>query len=616
MKKVIGVTLTAILAASIFFSACSGGGDNPASPLSNPDGIIIPQEDAAKPDTELVKEANAALSEGDYTKAVNKFRYAYTKKTSDSNKIFYALTEIALLSIDDTVVDLMRNKVGATSYPATLNALFNTEWAKDKAQTLLGSEWSKNFPSYMSFPIYTATQNNDGTLIRVSGTRTNTFDYNTTRSISYVLDEGEWWNVYNLSEFKNITLSSFLINNITPDANGPYLVWRDSIKDASVAAEFRYNASFSYDKAVPGKTSTLPILAMPSWVTSIDSYKSKLIGTTLSAETWGLLLFANAVTNNENGLNDIVDKLLPVVHAKSEKIKGIVDSLGDETARLEASFIKALNLTEWLGEDAFDISKTEMNLLVAALEGFDAILHFAASYDLSANLKAAQGDIGSKSTILKMIKASTTSQTIANRNSDKLASSKALFIDGLGRTISSYDSIKSSTRYPQIIKDNLDQYGEILYDGAVKAKNAIENGAILFIPEKLEGKAFPTDLNSAFFGIDMGKAFTPGYLTKFYERSDDLSKVKLYYKRVVTTINASPSYTRTETEGPLTEITDIDEFFNSTINDAGWRNNGGTSTEITYNVGVLANYSVLSAALPSANNIAEKVKFMEFWQLH
>lgn len=603
-----------LLAFALVFASCSNSAEGSGGGTQTGDEITIPPEDAAKSDTQLVKEANAALSEGDYTKAVNKFRYAYKKRPTDSNKIFYALTEIALLSVDDTVVDIMKNKVGATSYPATLNALFNTEWAKDKSQTLLGSEWSKTFPSYESYPIYTATQNNDGSYIRASGTRTSTYDYNTTRSISYILDDGEWWIGWNHSSYKKITSGSYL-TNVTPDANGPYLVWRDSTKDTSVAAEYRYNATHSYDKAVPGKTNTLPILAVPSWVTSIDSYKSTLIGTTLSAETWTYLLFANAVTNNENGLNDVIDKLLPVVHKKSETVKGVVDSLGNETATLEASFIKALNLTEWLGEDAFEIGKPEMNLLVAALEGFDAVLNYAASYDLSANLKAAQGDIGSKQTVLKMVKASVSSKTLTNRDSEKLASSKALFLDGLNRLISSYNSIKSSTRYPQIIKDNLDQYGEILYDGGVKAKAAIENGSVLYIPEKLEGKAFPADLNSALFGIDMGKVFTPGYLTKFFERSDDLSTVKLYYKQVVTTTNTS-TYARTETEGPLTEITDIDTFFNNTISDAGHQSGSGSYTDTSYSVGVLANYSVLSAALPSANNIAEKIKFMEFWQLH
>ena len=168
MKKLFLV----LLAFALVFASCSNSAGGGSGSGTQPgDEITIPPEDASKTDTQLVKEANTALSEGDYTKAVNKFRYAYKKRPTDSNKIFYALTEIALLSVDDTVVDVMKNKVGATSYPATLNALFNTGWATDKSQTLLGSEWSKTFPSYESYPIYTATQANDGNYIRVSGTR-------------------------------------------------------------------------------------------------------------------------------------------------------------------------------------------------------------------------------------------------------------------------------------------------------------------------------------------------------------------------------------------------------------------------------------------------------------
>lgn len=601
MKKILGLSLCVLLATSFACISCSGGGDdNPANPPSYTEELS--PEDMAKTDAVLVKEANSDLSNGNYKSAVDKFRVAYRKNPSDANKIYYALTEIAILSVDETVVDIIKNKLGATSYPSTLNALFNSEWAKDKSQPVFGNTGTKTYPIYESEYFGKFVQDSNGSYIRVSGTPTNTSSTET-RYFRYTLYNGEWKSSWGY------------LTNITPDANGIYLVYRDSTKDASVSADYRYNVSGGEYKAVLGKKSyTLPELAVPSWVTSQDIYKAKLIGTTQSFETWIGLLYANAVTNSENGINDSVDKLLPVIHKKNETIKGIVDSLGTGTATLEPSFLSSLNLTELLGEDAFTIGKTEMNLLSAALEGIDAVLHYAASYDLSANLKMAQTDIYHKQNIIKLVKNCVTAKTLTNRDSQKMEESKKLFIDALGRIISSYDGIKTSTTYPQVIKDNIAEYGDILYDGAVKAKAALENGSVLWLPEELKGKTFPADINSAKVGFDMGKLFAPGYLTKLFERSDDLSTVKIYYKRFQT-ITSIPSYEKNETSGEITEISDIDAFFNTTINDAGYTNNGTSSTEIWYQVGILANQSVLSAAMPSAQNLAEKYKFITSFEI-
>lgn len=696
MRNSLAMTLCAALLASFSFIGCSGGDDNPVyfpiSPVNT--GITIPQEDMAKTDSVLVNEANTALANGEYKTAVDKFRSAYAKNPSDANKIYYALTELAMLSVDETVVDIVRNKIGMTSYPAEMNALLNSAWAKDKNQTILGSGWTKTYPRYERAPFFKAIQDDNGSLIRVSGTRTKTWsaearfllgawengewrvlttfevltnmipdangpylvprdstkdasvsaayrysqiypatqDVNgyyirvsgtptntwgtETRYLSYILVNGEWTSSSSDGVIQYLT-------NVTPDTNGPYLVFRDETKDASVSANYNYNVNmFIYDyKVVPGDPITLPELAVPSWVTSIDSYKSTLIGSTLSFDTWGYLLYANIIANNESGFNDIIDKLLAVVHKKSETIKSIVDTIGVGTATLEPSFIASLNLKEFFGDDGFTISKTEMNVLVSALEGIDAVLNFVASYDLSGNLKAAETDSAAKQNTLKTIRNCVTSKTLASRDPTKMAAAKLLLSDALGRAISSYNSIKTSTTYPQVIKDNIAKYGDFFYDGAVKAKAAIESGSVFYIPKTMEGSAFPTDLSSAAFGIDMGKIFTPGYFTNYFERSADLSTIKFYYKRIekTVTMTTSPTFSmnQTETASELTEITDIDAFFNTTISDAGFTYNTTssttTTTKISYHVGLLANQGVLSAALPNGiENATEKIKFMDF----
>jgi len=619
MKKVLFVPLMLVL----FFSSCSSpAGGSGGSVSQGNGGTPIPAEDVSKSDTELVNEANTALSEGDWQQAINKFRIAYQKNPSDANKIYYALTEFATLSVDSTIVEIMRNKLGVTSYPATLNALFNSEWAKDKSQTALGGSWAKPYPRYKSYSIYKPKKDVNGEYIRVSGTRTNTYSYSSSiQYLSFIFDGSEWWDAWSYSDYKKDYSGTYL-TNVTPDENGSYLIYKYSMSNVSASFYYSVNWSDTNYKAVPGEAIILPELAIPSWVTSQDSYKSTLIGTTLSFESWRKLLNANIVTNNGTGLNDTIDQLLSAVHKKSESIKNIVDSLGDETAMLEPSFLTSLNLTYLLGEDAFEISKTEMNLLTSALEGIDALLHFMASYDLRANLKAAETDTSPKKNILKIIRNSVTSQTLANRSPEKLASSKILFIDALNRVISSYNSIKTSTKFPQVIKDNITKYGDILYDGAVKAKVAIQNGSVLYVPEKLEGTAFPSNLASSAFGIDMGKVFTPGYFTKFFERSSDLSTIKFFYKKTVRTSTTNKStwtWNETKTESDLIEITDIDTFLNVTTSDAGWKNEENSEsyvyTSVWYQVGILANQDVFSDALPSITNVVEKIKFIELFQI-
>ncbi len=623
MKKTIGKVLTALLATTIFFSACSGGGDNPASPFQpvTIDGITISPTDTLKTDSQLVSEANTELSNGNYQQAIDKFRVAYAKNPNDENKIYYALTELAALSVDETIVDIIRNKLGAKSYPATMGALLNSAWAKDKKQSVLGSGWTKSYQKSKSYPLMEFVQDDNGPYIRASGQPTNS-PSSENRYIQGILYDGEWWPYFFYMDIKK-EYSGFYLTNVTPDKNGQYIVLRDSSKDASVPTDCRFNMpNIIKRKNVGGSDSfTLPELAVPSWVTSLDSYKSTLIGTTLSAESVGYLLYANIISNNENGLNDTVDKLLFAIHKKSEFIKGIVDTLGNGTAKLEASFIKSLNLQEFLGEDALEISKTEMNALVSALECVDAILHYISAYDLSANLKAAETESGTKQNTLKTIKNCVTAQTLASRDPEKISAAKTLALDALSRVISSYTNIKTSTRYPQVIKDNVSKYGDIFYDGAVKAKAAIENGSVFYIPKTLDGTAFPSDLASAAFGIDMGKVFTPGYFTKFFERSADLKTIKFYYKRFEQAVTYGSSFSMNNTESELTEITDVDTFFNTTLNDAGWtlnyNGNGtiGSTTSVWYKVGMLINYGILSSVLPSAQNIAEQYKFIDFIEI-
>ena len=672
-------------------------------PTVTESSIEIPAEDASKTDSVLIKEANAALVAGDYDTAVAKFKSAWKKNPSDANKIYYALTELVTLSTDKELSDIIKNKLGVTDYPATLNAIFTTDWLKE-------------YPRIKKIYAEKCEKNPAGSYLRVSGTPTSTYD-NGSLSVHYILYDGGGIDIWHYS--------GGYLTNITPDANGKYLIsfssYYDTLDTSSYAAraqtavaDYLYNCSSNYsdgtytytvtksdsgnyvrlngtenssytglsvaykfadekwnntytyltdctlsssgnylvDKSrfcsyyaynlaktglnladylydagdgyktnLFGSIDTIPALATPSWASSTDYYKNTLIGTTQSYTTWWYLLYANAVTNHENGFNDTIDSLLSIFDKMTTAIKGIVDLLGTGTATLEPEIIANLKLTKILGEEAVSFGKTEMNVLVSALESMDAVLNFAASYDLSADLNIAKvGFDRTSEDLLNIINSCVTAKTLTVRDANKMTAAKTLFVDALSRLITSYDDIKSSTTYPQAAKDKIAEYGDLIYDGAIKAKSAIENGTVLYVPNfKKNPKIFPTSADTAAFGIDMGKIFTPGYFTRAIERSDDLATIKFYYKRIEETDGSATNYRTITTESALTEITNISDFFANTIKDAGSTytyDSSYTRTCIRYKVGILANNKIITDALPgSQTSIVEELRFIPLFTI-
>jgi hypothetical protein len=395
--------------------------------------------------------------------------------------------------------------------------------------------------------------------------------------------------------------------------------------------------SSHYRKSLLGKAVYVPELAIPEWVKSTDYYQDSLVKTTQTYKTWLYLLYANVVTNCDNGFNNTIDKLLSVIHSKTETIKAIVDSLGTGTATLDAEFIANLKLTKILGEDPVDFGKPEMNVLTAALEACDAVLNFAASYDFSANLKAAEVDFDSTKdadAILNIVNDCVTSTTLSVRDSSKLTTSKTLLSSALTRLISTYNDIKNSNNYPQAAKDKIDEYGPFLLDGATKAKTALNNGTVFYLPQNPKANTFPTSASDAAFGIDFGKIFTPGYFTDIIKRSSDKEKIKIYYKRYEDSYSYSSEngYKTVKSESDPTEIeTTIEEFVKTIASDAdnSYSSSNSSSsgsysysvTRIWYDIGIMADSDIITNALPgiadSQRNsaIVDKMRFFKLFTI-
>lgn len=182
----------------------------------------------------LLDEGIDLLLDGKYDEGVAKIRTAYNNEKNDETKMYYALAELATISTDTSVADILKNNFGVTSYPSTLNALINGEWLKDYAET----DWTD---------VYTLkdSENSDydwDVFYRVSGTESSKHDGDDRVAVSYVLDEDKEWSVaYYYYGY------DFYIKDIKFDENGKYLICKqympESIKEKIPDSAKEYDIS-------------------------------------------------------------------------------------------------------------------------------------------------------------------------------------------------------------------------------------------------------------------------------------------------------------------------------------------------------------------------------------
>lgn len=76
---------------------------------------------------DLIDNGYDALEQGDIDSAVAAFKAAYIAEKSNETRMYAALAQLAAISVNSDVVDLMRNRLGFIKYPEKLNALINQE---------------------------------------------------------------------------------------------------------------------------------------------------------------------------------------------------------------------------------------------------------------------------------------------------------------------------------------------------------------------------------------------------------------------------------------------------------------------------------------------------------
>ena len=472
----------------------------------------------------LLDEGIDLLLDGQYDEGVAKIRTAYNKEQNDETKMYYALAELATISTDESVSNILKNNFGVTSYPSTLNALINGEWLKDYAET----DWTD---------VYTLkdSENSDydwDVFYRVSGTECSKYDDDDRVAVSYVFDEDKEWSVaYFYYGY------DFYIKDIKFDENGKYLICKhympESMKSKIPDSAKEYDISWEKEKkiAVLSKSEKAPSFNLPDWLKDSEHYKDTLVKSTQTASSIQILLLGNLIHCNPNGANELVDNILTVFNEKFENAKKITASMSENSVLIPSKVISALCLDEALGDYSVRVGKAELNVLISSLQILKATFQWLSSYDLSANISSLKVLFNDNQNNLELIRKIGTEKSLSVRNENAMAASKQTFIESIEILNNSYEYLVSSaSEYPQVAKDEVKRYGNFICTAANKLKTCINDGSIFYIPaenpfETLEWNA--TESNST-FGIDMGKLFTPGYFSNIFEKSG--SELKLICK--------------------------------------------------------------------------------------
>ncbi len=477
--------------------------------------ISVTISSSTKEYKKLLDEGIDLLLDGKYDEGVAKIRSAYNNEKNDETKMYYALAELATISTDTSVADILKKNFGVTSYPSTLNALINGEWLKDYAETA----WTD---------VYTLkdAKNSDydwRIFYRVSGTECSNYDDDDRVAVSYVLDEDNEW-----SEAYFDYGYDFYVKDIKFDENGKYLICKqympESMKEKIPVSAKEYDINWEKEKKiiVLGESEKAPSFNLPDWLKNSEYYKESLVKSTQTASSIPILLLGNLVHCNQNGANELVDKVLKIFNEKFENAKNIAASMSESGVLVPSKVISALCLDEILGDSSVRVGKAELNVLISSLQILKATFQWLSSYDLSANISSLKALFNDDQNSLELVRQMGTEKTLSVRNKDAMDASKKTFIESIEMLNDSYEYlISSASEYPQAAKDEVKRYGDFICNAAKNLKTCINDGNIFYIPtenpfETLEWNA--TESNSS-FGIDMGKLFTAGYFSDIFEKS-------------------------------------------------------------------------------------------------
>lgn len=559
---------------------------------SNVEGTLsVTIKASSKPYKNLLNEGIDLLLEQKYDEGVAKIKEAYNKEQNDETKLYYALAEIATISTDSSVSNIMKNNFGVKNYPSTLNALINGEWLKEYKRGVYEDVYT----------LSEAPADETYYCVKVSGDRC---DWNS---------DGEKCYIYALLDEDNDWISTYAtdvccVKNITLDANGKYLVWAsglpESVKTQITDSTKKYRCSYDHRKRVLSDydSEKFPYFNVPEWLENSDRYNESLIKSTQTSATASLLLLGNLVDCNPNGANGLIDNILKIFDGKFENAKKLADSISEGNVIVPSKVIAALGLEEILGDSSVYIGKAELNVLISSMQILKGTFQWLSSYDLSANIASAKDFFGETPDEWGFFRKLANTNSLKVRNAGAMESSKKTFIEAIEILENSYNYLVSSaSSYPQAAKDEVARYGNVVLAAAEDLNKCLKIGGIFYIPNENPFETLRWNASSSgnSFGIDMGKLFTAGYFSDIFERDGSDLKIDCvvdyyYYKSGRTEENKGTFNLEITSDMKTSDV--IEEAVENKIrqlvgNDYSWM-------EYDARIGLKVNSKLLSDLLP------------------
>lgn len=472
---------------------------------------------SSKPYKNLLNEGIDLLLEQKYDEGVAKIKEAYNKEQNDETKLYYALAEIATISTDSSVSNIMKNNFGVKNYPSTLNALINGEWLKEYKRGVYEDVYT----------VSEAPADETYYCVKVSGDRC---DWNSDGEecwIKALLDEdNEWISCYR-SDF-------YCVKNVKLDENGKYLVYKNSlpqdVREQITDSTKKYRCSDDHRKRVLSDSDSekFPDFNVPEWLEKSNRYNESLIKSTQTSATTSLLLWGNFVECNPTGANGLIDNILKIFDGKFENAKKLAASISEGNVLVPSKVISALGLEEVLGDSSVYVGKAELNVLISSMQILKGTFQWLSSYDLSANIASAKDFFGENPDKWGFFRKLANTNSLKIRNAGAMETSKKTFIEAIEILENSYNYLVSSaSSYPQAAKDEVARYGNVVLAAAEDLNKCLKNGGIFYIPNENPFETLRWNASSSgnSFGIDMGKLFTAGYFSDIFERDGSDLKI-------------------------------------------------------------------------------------------
>lgn len=492
--------------------------------------LSVTIKSSSKPYKKLLNEGIDLLFDQKYDEGVAKIKEAYNKEQNDETKLYYALAEIATISTDSSVSNIMKNNFGVKNYPSTLNALINGEWLKEYKRGFYEDVYTLSEVSDDESYYYTKC-------VKVSGDRC---DWNSDGEKYYIralLDEDNYWISTYATDF-------YYVKNVKLNENGEYLVGVYSLpEELKSQIQKKYTLNYDHEKRVLSDydSTKFPDYNVPEWLKNSDRYKESLVKSTQTSATTSLLLLGNLVECNPNGANELIDNILKIFDGKFENAKKLAASISEGNVLVPSKVISALRLEDVLGDSSVYVGKSELNVLISSMQILKGAFQWISSYDLSANVSSAKDFFGENPAEVEFFRKLANTKSLKVRNSGAMETSKKTFIEAVEILENSYNYLVSSaSSYPQAAKDEVARYGNVILAAAEDLNECLKNGGIFYIPNEnpFETLKWNASSSSNSFGIDMKKLFTAGYFSDIFERDGSDLKIDCvvdyyYYKKSV-----------------------------------------------------------------------------------